>query len=62
MGGEAWGGGVAGVGNVKMKHKVREQALMDMKLGCQQNWVERILNPNKIPAPSEEGGSAPALH
>lgn len=32
----------------KVKHKVREQDVMDMKLGCQQNWVERILNPNQI--------------
>lgn len=39
---------------LKMKHKVRELDVMDMKLGFQLNWVENILNPNQIPAPSEK--------
>lgn len=41
----------------KMRHEAREQDVMDMKLSCQQNWAECILNPNQIP----DGASCPAL-
>lgn len=40
----------------KMKCKEEERDVMGIKWGCQQNWVERILNPNQFLAPSEKGG------
>lgn len=54
--------GVCGCRKCQMKHEAGKQAVMDLKLGCQQNWAERILNPNQILAQSERGGSSEALH
>lgn len=47
----------ADVGNVKWNAREEEQDVMDMKLCCQRNWVEHVLNTNQFLAPSEVGGS-----
>lgn len=61
-GGGGHGGGGGRCSKCKMKRKVREHDVMDMKLGCQKNWVGRLLNPNQIEAPPEERSDALALH
>lgn len=55
-----WKVGVsAGAGMVK---EAGAQNVMHVKLGCRQNWVERILNSNHLLPPSWEGGSSLTLH
>ena len=54
-----WG---RGCGKCKMKHEAGEQGVMNIKVGCQHNWVGRTLNSNQSLYPSERGGSSLALH